>query len=170
MIPDAECLRVLSECLSALDLGDFTIKINHRKILDGIFSVCGVPEDKIRTISSAVDKLDKLPWLEVRKEMTDEKGLDPAVADLIGEYVQLKGGEELLEFLYKDVKLSANARAKEGLDDMALLFKYMNVMNVTKHTSFDLSLARGLDYYTGLIYEAVLEGSAPPSKCMLYSF
>jgi len=163
MIPDAEILRVLSECLSALDLGDFTIKINHRKILDGIFAVCGVPEDKIRTISSAVDKLDKLPWLEVRKEMTEEKGLDLAVADLIGEYVQHKGGEELLEILYKDAKLSTNARAKEGLDDMMLLFKYLNVLNVTKHVSFDLSLARGLDYYTGLIYEAVLEGSAPPS-------
>ncbi|KAI1312267.1 Cytoplasmic and mitochondrial histidine tRNA synthetase [Mortierella claussenii] len=163
MIPDSECLRVLTECLAALDLGDFTIKMNHRKILDGIFEVCGVPEDKIRTISSAVDKLDKLPWADVRKEMTEEKGLDPEAADLIGEYVQLKGGEELLERLYKDEKLGANTRAKEGLDDMALLFKYLNVLNVTRHTSFDLSLARGLDYYTGLIYEAVLEGSAPPT-------
>ncbi|KAG0082058.1 Cytoplasmic and mitochondrial histidine tRNA synthetase [Podila epicladia] len=163
MIPDSEILRVLTECLTALDLGDFTIKINHRKILDGIFEVCGVPEDKIRTISSAVDKLDKLPWLEVRKEMVEDKGLDPKAADLIGEYVQHKGGEELLEILYKDEKLGNNARAKEGLDDMALLFKYLNVLNVSKHTSFDLSLARGLDYYTGLIYEAVLEGSAPPT-------
>jgi histidyl-tRNA synthetase len=91
MIPDSEILRVLTECLTALDLGDFTIKINHRKILDGIFEVCGVPEDKIRTISSAVDKLDKLPWADVRKEMTEEKGLSPEAADLIGEYVQLKG-------------------------------------------------------------------------------
>ncbi|KAF8936203.1 histidyl-tRNA synthetase [Dissophora ornata] len=163
MLPDSECLRVLSECLTALDLGDFTIKMNHRKILDGIFEVCGVPADKIRTISSAVDKLDKLPWDEVRKEMTEEKGLDPEAADRIGEYVQLKGGEELLERLYSDARLGANARAKEGLDDMALLFKYLNVLNVTRHTSFDLSLARGLDYYTGLIYEAVLEGSAPPT-------
>ncbi|KAF9082465.1 Cytoplasmic and mitochondrial histidine tRNA synthetase [Mortierella sp. AD031] len=163
MIPDSEILRVLSECLTALELGDFTIKVNHRKILDGIFEVCGVPEDKIRTISSAVDKLDKLPWAEVRKEMTEEKGLDPQAADLIGEYVQLKGGEELLAHLYADAKLGANTRAKEGLDDMTLLFKYLNVLNVTRHISFDLSLARGLDYYTGLIYEAVLEGSAPPT-------
>ncbi|KAF9583470.1 Cytoplasmic and mitochondrial histidine tRNA synthetase [Lunasporangiospora selenospora] len=162
MIPDSEIIRVLVECLTELELGDFTIKINHRKILDGIFEVCGVPEDKIRTISSAVDKLDKLPWADVRKEMTEEKGLDPKAADLIGEYVQHKGGEELLERLVKDEKLSANARAKEGMADMALLFKYMNVFGVTKYTSFDLSLARGLDYYTGLIYEAVLEGSAPP--------
>ncbi|KAF9144809.1 Cytoplasmic and mitochondrial histidine tRNA synthetase [Linnemannia schmuckeri] len=163
MIPDSEILRVLTECLTELELGDFTIKLNHRKILDGIFEVCGVPEDKIRTISSAVDKLDKLPWADVRKEMTEDKGLDPQAADLIGEYVQLKGGAELLERLYADAKLGANTRAKEGLDDMTLLFKYLDVLNVTRYISFDLSLARGLDYYTGLIYEAVLEGSAPPT-------
>lgn len=76
--------------------------------------MCGVPTDKIRTISSAVDKLDKVsvpfpyspslswipslniefsqsPWAEVRREMTEEKGLDPGVADQIGEFVKLKG-------------------------------------------------------------------------------
>ncbi|KAG0226455.1 Cytoplasmic and mitochondrial histidine tRNA synthetase, partial [Actinomortierella wolfii] len=163
MIPDSEVLRILVECLSSLDLGDFTIKINHRKILDGIFEVCGVPQDKIRTISSAVDKLDKLPWADVRKEMTVDKGLDPAVADLIGEYVQLKGGAELLDRLCSDARLSANKRAMEGLEDMKLLYKYMDVLDVTRFTSFDMSLARGLDYYTGLIYEAVLEASAPPT-------
>ncbi|KAF9160389.1 Cytoplasmic and mitochondrial histidine tRNA synthetase [Actinomortierella ambigua] len=163
MIPDSEVLRVLVECLTDLGLGDFTIKINHRKILDGIFEVCGVPTDKIRTISSAVDKLDKLPWVDVRKEMTDEKGLDPAVADMIGEYVQLKGGAELLERLTTDARLSANQSAMQGLQDMKLLFQYMDALDVTRFTSFDMSLARGLDYYTGLIYEAVLEGSAPPT-------
>lgn len=69
--------------------------------------MCGVPAEKFRTISSAVDKLDKvrhsvirgvillksiqLPWSEVKKEMTEEKGLDPAAADKIGEYVKHKG-------------------------------------------------------------------------------
>lgn len=60
MVPDSEVLVVVCEALTALDIGEFTIKINHRRILDGIFEVCGVPEDKIRTISSAVDKLDKV--------------------------------------------------------------------------------------------------------------
>jgi len=66
-------------------------QINHRKILDGIFEVCGVPPEKVRPISSAVDKLDKLPWSEVKKEMTEEKGLDATSADKIGEYVKHKG-------------------------------------------------------------------------------
>ena len=56
-----------------------------------MFAVCGVPDDKIRTISSAVDKLDKMSWEDVRKEMTVDKGLDGDVADRIGEYVKLKG-------------------------------------------------------------------------------
>ncbi|KAG8730007.1 Cytoplasmic and mitochondrial histidine tRNA synthetase [Ceratobasidium sp. 414] len=150
----------------------FTIKINHRKILDGIFGLCGVPMEKVRAISSAVDKLDKLPWTDVRREMVDEKGLDRDVADKIGEYVKLKGGPELLS-QFRSSPLAENKSAVAGMDDMELLFKYLDVFGITDkvlfvphlktHMSFDLSLARGLDYYTGLIYEAVVEGSAPPS-------
>lgn len=52
MVPDAEILCILTEALTALDIPDFTIKINHRKILDGIFGLCGVPADKVRVESS----------------------------------------------------------------------------------------------------------------------
>ncbi|GAA6017942.1 hypothetical protein JCM11491_001228 [Sporobolomyces phaffii] len=162
MLPDAEILAIACQVLESLEIGEFTIKLNHRKLLDGIFAVCGVPADKIRTISSAVDKLDKMAWLDVRKEMTEEKGLDGDVADRIGEYVKLKGGPELVDRLRQDEKLAAHKTAKEGIEDMALLFKYLDIFNVTGRMSFDLSLARGLDYYTGIIYEAVTEGSAPP--------
>lgn len=67
--------------------------------------MCGVPSEKFRPICSAVDKLDKSPWEEVRKEMVDEKGLDGEVADLIGEYVKLSGKEELVEKLKNDTRL-----------------------------------------------------------------
>ncbi|KAI5465863.1 hypothetical protein BGZ63DRAFT_348590 [Mariannaea sp. PMI_226] len=162
MVPDAEVLRLICEVFDGLGWnGTYTIKMNHRKILDGIFQVCGVPEDKIRTISSAVDKLDKLPWADVRKEMTEEKGLDGEVADRIGEWVVLKGKKDLLEKLRADEKLAANAFMKQGMDDIALLFEYLEAFDALDRVSFDLSLARGLDYYTGLIYEVVTEGSAP---------
>lgn len=162
MIPDSEILRILVEALTNLDIGKFTIKINHRKILDGIFEVCGVPEDNIRPISSAVDKMDKLPWSEVKKEMVEEKGLAPEAADKIGEYVKHKGGRDLLEMLLKDEVLTANANAAAGLKDMGILFDYLEIFDIMDKISFDLSLARGLDYYTGIIYEAVTEKSAPP--------
>ncbi|XP_035415512.1 histidine--tRNA ligase, cytoplasmic isoform X1 [Cygnus atratus] len=156
MIPDAECLKIVHEILSDLQLGDFLIKVNDRRILDGMFAVCGVPDSKFRTICSSVDKLDKAPWEDVKNEMVGEKGLSPEAADRIGEYVQLHGGLDLIEQLLQDPKLSQNKLAKEGLGDMKLLFEYLTLFGITGKISFDLSLARGLDYYTGVIYEAVL--------------
>jgi histidyl-tRNA synthetase len=162
MIPDAEILRITTEIFESLGWkGRYTIKVNHRKILDGIFQVCGVPQDKLRTISSAVDKLDKSPWDEVRREMTEEKGLDPAVADKIGEYVNLKGGKDLHQKLSSMPALQSNASATAGLEDMGLLFDYLKIFGVLDKISFDMSLARGLDYYTGVIYEVVTSESAP---------
>lgn len=165
MVPDAEVIKIFCEVFEGLGWnGAYTIKINHRKILDGIFQVCGVPEDKIRTISSAVDKLDKLPWADVRKEMTEEKGLDGEIADKIGEWVIHKGKQDILEKLRADAAMSANASMQAGIADMDLLFEYLEAFGALDRVSFDLGLARGLDYYTGLIYEVVTEGSAPESK------
>ncbi|KAF5312806.1 hypothetical protein D9619_002354 [Psilocybe cf. subviscida] len=163
MIPDAEILSMLCTILKRLDVGEFTVKLNHRKILDGIFEVCGVPAEKIRSISSAVDKLDKMAWADVKKEMTDEKGLDGAIADKIGEYVKHKGGPDLLAKLEADSTLTANKSAKAGISEMSILFGLLEAYGVVDKISFDLSLARGLDYYTGVIYEAIVEASAPPA-------
>uniref|UniRef100_UPI003AB09D16 histidine--tRNA ligase isoform X6 n=1 Tax=Centroberyx gerrardi TaxID=166262 RepID=UPI003AB09D16 len=156
MIPDAECLKIVHEILSELDLGEFRIKVNDRRILDGMFAVCGVPDDKFRTICSTVDKLDKMSWEDVKNEMVKEKGLSEEAADQIGEYVSMQGGMDLAERLLQDQKMSQSKQACAGLTDMKLLFSYLQLFQVTDKVVFDLSLARGLDYYTGIIYEAVL--------------
>jgi len=162
MVPDAEVLKIVTEVFEELGWqGRYSIKTNHRKILDGVFQVCGVPSEKIRPISSAVDKLDKMPWADVRKEMVEEKGLDGAVADKIETYVVRRGGRDLLNDLLKDEALIANGSAKAGLEEMANLMDYLEAFGVLDRISFDMSLARGLDYYTGVIYEVVTEGSAP---------
>nr|XP_015205391.1 PREDICTED: histidine--tRNA ligase, cytoplasmic [Lepisosteus oculatus] len=161
MIPDAECLKIVHEILSELQLGDFRIKVNDRRILDGLFAVCGVPDDKFRTVCSTVDKLDKVPWEEVKNEMVNEKGLAVEAADQIGEYVSMHGGLDLAEKLLQDPKLSQSQSARDGLTDMKQLFKYLELFKVTDKVVFDLSLARGLDYYTGVIYEAVLVQADP---------
>lgn len=82
MIPDAECLKIMCEILSSLQIGDFLVKVNDRRILDGMFAICGVSDSKFRTICSSVDKLDKVSWEEVKNEMVGEKGLAPEVAGL----------------------------------------------------------------------------------------
>uniref|UniRef100_A0A673LFA3 histidine--tRNA ligase n=1 Tax=Sinocyclocheilus rhinocerous TaxID=307959 RepID=A0A673LFA3_9TELE len=142
MIPDAECLKIVYEILNELDLGDFHIKVNDRRILDGMFAVCGVPDEKFRTICSTVDKLDKMAWEDVKKEMVNEKGLSEDVANRIGEYVNVF--PLVFSYIY-----------------MKLLFSYLELFQVTDKVVFDLSLARGLDYYTGVIYEAILSQTIP---------
>jgi histidyl-tRNA synthetase len=156
MIPDADCLCVLAEILDNLPIGSYKVKINHRKLLDAIMEVCGVPTEKIRSICSAIDKLDKEPWSAVREEMK-QKGLNETVADRIGLFVQIKGEPfTILNQLKAQLEFQSNVKATEGLNDLQLLFSYLEAFNCLSRFSFDLSLARGLDYYTGVIYEAVL--------------
>lgn len=163
MVPDAEVLKLLVDGLTGLGITDFKIKLNHRKILDGIFQVCGVEEKDVRRISSAVDKLDKSPWEAVKNEMVNEKDQTEEVADKIGEYVKIKGDiRPVLETLMADEKLMANESASTGLNDIKTMVDYLEAFGMDNYISFDMSLARGLDYYTGLIYEAVTAQSAPP--------
>lgn len=166
MVPDAEVLVVMMQMFDTLAsqskfharaIGSYAIKVSHRGILDAIFTVCGVPDEKLRTICSAVDKLDKEPWDVVRKEMVVEKGLDPEVADRIEPFVMLKGsGAEILTKLRANPELVA--QCAKSLDDMEKLFRLVDCMRegMPDRLVFDLSLARGLDYYTGVIFEAVL--------------
>lgn len=163
MLPDAECILIVKEIISALDIGKFLIKVNHRQILDGIFEACGVPPSMFRTICSTVDKLDKSPWEEVRKEMVDEKNLSEEAADKIGDYVRMNGLGELVDKLLES-DLGKNKSAKAGLDGMKTFLKYCDLFGCSDVVSFDLSLARGLDYYTGVIYEAVLLGENRDEK------
>jgi len=165
MVPDAEVLKVLTEALTQLDLGEFVVKLNHRGILDGMMEVCGVPPQKFRPICSAIDKLDKEPWAEVRREMVEDKGLDGAAADKIGEIVALKDSPiKLLAHLRAGAtpllrEVAAHPQVVKAMDEMETLFGFLGAMDALGDISFDLSLARGLDYYTGLIYEAVLIGA-----------
>jgi len=173
MLPDAEVLKITTEVFRELDFeGRYMIKVNHRKVLDGMFQVCGVPQDKIRSISSAVDKLDKAEWTEVYREMVDEKGLDPAIAERIGTFVKPEGdlaiganyrdrSLKVLESLESNTELMANELAKQGVLDLRLLFDYLDIWNCTQYVYLDMSLARGLDYYTGPIWEVLAEGSKP---------
>lgn len=73
MMPDAEVLAVACDILRSLPIGPFTVKFNHRGLLDGMLELAGVPPAKFRTICSSIDKLDKEPWTSVREEMVREE-------------------------------------------------------------------------------------------------
>ncbi|KAI6661375.1 Histidyl-tRNA synthetase, cytoplasmic [Oopsacas minuta] len=158
MIPDSECIRVVAEILKELNLSDFVIKVNHRLLLDAIFSISGVSEANFRTVCSSVDKLDKISWEEVRNELVKEKHIPQETADKIGTYVNLSGDNSLLNKLQTDPLLSTNQNAQIAINELQLLYTYCQRLLIGQFVTFDMSLARGLDYYTGVIYEAVLIG------------
>lgn len=173
MVPDAEVLRVLVEVLDEFArlsehhrrrLGSFAVKLSHRALLDALLSLCGVADDKLRPICSAVDKLDKEPWTAVRREMVDVKGLPPDVAERVGAYVTRSGApRDMLAALCADRSLcEERPAAAQALDELRRLFDYLDAMGVLSRCTFNLSLARGLDYYTGLIFEVVLTDGATP--------
>lgn len=90
--------------------------------------------------------------------MVEEKDLCEDVADKIGQYIQLNGHSELIDKLLQDDFLNKFPLTVNGLDDLQLLLKYCKLFGIQSNVIFDLSLARGLDYYTGIIFEAVLKG------------
>ncbi len=156
MLPDAEIFKICHEALSQLLGGNkqFYIKCNNRKILDGIFRTAGIPEDKFRSVCYSIDKLDKMKWDEVKFELMSEKGIPEDKVDRIGSWVLQRGRSELIETLLSS-ELANDVDAKDGLEDMKILFEFLDLFGIKNDVTFDLSLARGLDYYTGVILEAV---------------
>ncbi|KAF4401410.1 hypothetical protein G4B88_001604 [Cannabis sativa] len=147
------------------DLAD-QIKLNHRKLLDGMLEICGVPPEKFRTICSSIDKLDKQPFDQIKTEMVEEKGLTIEAADKIGDFVKERGSPlELLSKLKSEGSEFLNNNASvDALNDLEILFKALDKSKCINKVTFDLSLARGLDYYTGVIYEAVFKGGAQTTR------
>ncbi|KAL8532721.1 hypothetical protein ACS0TY_009074 [Phlomoides rotata] len=161
MGPDFEIIKILTELLDELDIGDYEVKLNHRKLLDGMLAICGVPQEKFRTICSSIDKLDKQSFEQIKKEMVDEKGLSEETADKIGTLVKHRGSPvELLSKLKQEGSVFlSNNEAEIALNELEILFKALAMSKCIDRVVFDLSLARGLDYYTGVIFEAVFKGA-----------
>nr|POE54703.1 histidine--trna ligase, cytoplasmic [Quercus suber] len=124
-----------------------------------MLDICGVPPEKFRTTCSSIDKLDKQPFEQIKKEMVEEKGLS---ADEIGTFVKERGQplELLSKLKQQGSKFLGHNGSVDALNDLEILFKALKVSKCIDKVVFDLSLARGLDYYTGVIFEAVFKGDA----------
>uniref|UniRef100_A0A914ZEW8 histidine--tRNA ligase n=1 Tax=Parascaris univalens TaxID=6257 RepID=A0A914ZEW8_PARUN len=163
MVPEAECLRVIDEVMSALELGDFQIKLNHRLMLEGMFSVSGVSDLEFKTVCSSIDKLDKVSWDEVRTELVNEKHINEIVVDKLEKFVRMReqnsslSNSQLLDRFEKDNETGTHSSVKKAIADIRLLLDYCELYDVAKRIIFEPALARGLDYYTGTIFETVVK-------------
>ena len=155
IINDAEVPAVIARAFTELGLTDFTIRINNRKVLGGYFELVGIT-DKLTEALRTVDKLEKIGTEKVHELLMSECGLDSASADRVLEFVTLSGSdEEKLAFL--DARAAENARLAEGAAELRTVIEALPSLGVAKENfAIYLTIARGLDYYTGTVYETVV--------------
>ncbi|MCF8346178.1 MAG: histidine--tRNA ligase [Bacteroidales bacterium] len=149
LINEFELIRIIDEVFALLSL-QVTVKFNNRKVLAGISEVIG-ERDRIVDITVAIDKLDKIGVEKVRQELL-EKGISEKSVNLLDPVFGMEGdNDEKLAFL--EQYLAGSETGQEGIRDIRRVLSYLSLDPVTAGVEVDITLARGLDYYTGAIIE-----------------
>jgi histidyl-tRNA synthetase len=126
------------------------VKLNNRKILLGLAQVCG-GEDKMIDLTIAIDKLDKIGWEKVAEEL-ERKGFSAAQQKTIQAYLEIEGTNEV-KLAQLGLLLNGNENAAKGIEAIQYVLDYHAKSGLAKNLVADFTLARGLNYYTGLIFE-----------------
>jgi histidyl-tRNA synthetase len=154
LLNEAEFVLIYQEALSQLGLKDFSILINNRKILSGIAEIIGKPE-LIIDMTVAIDKLDKIGFDGVCKELL-ERGFTQSDIEKLQPIIELKGSNsEKIQALKK--VLAYSEIGQKGIEEVETIFTYIQQLQTPNATlpnvALDITLARGLNYYTGAIFE-----------------
>jgi histidyl-tRNA synthetase len=156
---DAEVLAVASDCLEALGFKRFFIRLNNRKVLEGLINAVGIPPSKNLATFRIIDKLDKIGLENVKKELRTEltglKKTDEKVENLL-KLVEMKGNTILESKSVR--KVLKNTIGEQGLDELKQIVDNAESFGIAKRIIINFSLARGLDYYTGPVFELTVEG------------
>tara|TARA_B110000285_G_C15132303_1_gene624471 strand:+ start:712 stop:2028 length:1317 start_codon:yes stop_codon:yes gene_type:complete len=155
LLNEVELIQLVSEVFTKLKLPEATIKLNNRKILEGIAQVIGEPE-KLIDITVALDKLDKIGREKVEAELR-KKGLSDDSISQLGVLFENSSLESVSGFL------SDSEVGQKGVEELNFIFDYAKELGL-KNCEFDPTLARGLNYYTGAIFE-VVHPDFPSSIC-----
>lgn len=160
---EVELLQIIQQVLQGLKLPGFTIKLNNRKVLAGIAQVCGV-EQELNALLVTLDKFDKIEKQGVKDELT-LKGFSSQVLDKIEPLFQLQGDFEE-RVLQMRVFLSGNELGLKGLEELSYVHsKLKDFLPEREIIEFDVTLARGLNYYTGIIIEVKAHSVQMGSIC-----
>jgi histidyl-tRNA synthetase len=157
MLADAEVLKVFSELLGNFKL-DFNLRVNDRRLLESaLITRTGITPDKFKSICHVLDNLDKEPW-EKFAESLIEIGVNGDQLNKIEEFVKSSSSgssESVHQAIDRLDKIIDN---KDVLKELRLLGDYVDAMGIADRVKLDMSLVRGLDYYTGMIFEAGIVG------------
>lgn len=154
IINDAEIPSIIYSLFTSLGIKDFVIRINNRKILNGLYEILGLSE-RAPEIMRTIDKIDKIGQENVRSELI-ELGIDDNIVDELLDTLLFKGSNiETIENLKKYT--SKNETFDTGIDELQTVVNYISSFGVPDdYYTIDLSIARGLDYYTGTVYETFI--------------
>ena len=161
LLSEVELVQIISNVFAKLGLNTVT-KLNNRKILSGIAEIIGQKE-KIVDITVAIDKLDKIGLENVNKELI-EKGIPEEAIEQLQPIIKLSGtNEEKLDKLSE--VLAASEIGLKGIEELRKVFSYLSNFELETEVELDLTLARGLSYYTGAIFEVKAKDYAIGSIC-----
>ncbi|MEZ5083455.1 MAG: histidine--tRNA ligase [Bacteroidales bacterium] len=161
LMSEVELVQIINDVLKRLNLNN-TIKLNNRKVLYGIAEYIGETE-KFMAITVAIDKLDKIGIEKVKEELANSEITENAIHKLEEILVFEGTTDEKFNFLNK--RLSQTETGKKGLEEIRSVFDYLKKFDLKSTVELDLTLARGLNYYTGAIFEVVANDAKMGSIC-----
>ncbi len=160
LLYDAQMPAIITEIFEAINIGDFVIRINNRKILTGFFASVGIAENQIKACIGIIDNLEKIGEAKVKQEL-DKVGISSEQTEKIIEFIKINGNVD--DILDKLKHLANNLPEAEqfilGVTELETVINGVRNLGVAdKRFCIDLSIARGLNYYTGTVYETTLIG------------
>ncbi|MFB2646598.1 histidine--tRNA ligase [Raphidiopsis sp. BLCC-F218] len=160
LLYDAQMPAIITEIFAAINIGDFVIRINNRKILSGFFQSLGIAQEQIKTCIGIIDNLEKIGEAQVEQEL-EKSGISLEQSRKIIEFINLDGKVD--DVLDKLKHLAVNLPQAEGFnlgvsELEAVIDGVKNLGVPAQRFCIDLSIARGLNYYTGTVYETTLIG------------
>ena len=151
---DAEIPSIIYDVFNKLNIGKFVIRINNRKVLNGFFNYLELSDNKT-DILRIVDKMEKVSIEEI-KEMFKEFVIDDKKIDTILKFVNITGSNDKIIKDLRKMKIK-DEEFNTGVDELEKVISYLRDMNINEEAfNIDLTIARGLDYYTGTVYETRL--------------
>ena len=155
IVNEAEIPAIIYRTFTALGLQRFQIRVNNRKILGGFYSMLGLGE-KAGDIMRTVDKLEKIGPEKVTEILTEDLGVSDADAEAILSFISIRGSNgQVLEAL--EAWRGRDALFDQGLEELKAVAGYLSAFGVPERNfAVDLTIARGLDYYTGTVYETAM--------------
>jgi len=160
LLYDAQMSAIITEIFTAINIGDFVIRINNRKMLTGFFQSLGIAENQIKSCIGIIDNLEKIGVTKVKQEL-EKEGISPEQTQKIIDFIKITGDvDDILDKLkHLGESLAENSAFSLGLTELETVITGVRNLGVpAKHFAIDLSIARGLNYYTGTVYETTLLG------------